>query len=60
MLDVIDNLKKSNVTIKKGRGLNFIDADGVSIKGSQIDRKYSLQGFEKLIHQKIEITIEKR
>ncbi|MFI8605647.1 relaxase/mobilization nuclease domain-containing protein [Cellulophaga baltica] len=59
MLDVIDILKKKNVTIKKGRGLNFIDADGVSIKGSQIDRKYSLQGFEKLINQKNDITIVK-
>ncbi len=35
------------VKIKKGRGISFIDEDGVSFKGSKIDRKYSLKGIEK-------------
>ncbi len=42
------HLKNMGVKIKKGRGISFIDEDGVSFKGSKIDRKYSLKGIEKM------------
>ncbi len=42
------HLKNMKVTIKKGRGISFIDEDDVSFKGSKIDRKYSLKGIEKM------------
>ena len=37
------------VKTKKGRGIGFIDEKGVYIKGSAIDRRYSLKGIEKLL-----------
>ncbi len=42
------HLKNMKVKIKKGRGISFIDEDGISFKGSKIDRKYSLKGIEKM------------
>ena len=43
------HLKSMGVKTKKGRGIGFIDEKGVYIKGSDIDRKYSLKGIEKLL-----------
>lgn len=43
------HLKNMGVKIKKGRGIGFIDEKGVYIKGSAINRKYSLKGIEKLL-----------
>ena len=42
------HLKNMGVKTKKGRGIGFIDEKGVYIKGSAINRKYSLKGIEKL------------
>lgn len=42
------HLKNMGVKTKKGRGIGFIDEKGVYIKGSAIDRKYSLKGIEEL------------
>ncbi|QVY67069.1 relaxase/mobilization nuclease domain-containing protein [Polaribacter sp. Q13] len=41
------HLKNMGIKTKKGRGIGFIDEKGVYIKGSDIDRKYSLKGIEK-------------
>ncbi|WP_237274846.1 relaxase/mobilization nuclease domain-containing protein [Tenacibaculum ovolyticum] len=41
------HLKNIGVKTKKGRGIGFIDEKGVYIKGSDINRKYSLKGIEK-------------
>ena len=43
------HLKNMGVKTKKGRGIGFIDEKGVYIKGSDINRKYSLKGIEKLL-----------
>ena len=43
------HLKSMGVKTKKGRGIGFIDEKGVYIKGSAINRKYSLKGIEKLL-----------
>ncbi|QNK76249.1 relaxase/mobilization nuclease domain-containing protein [Winogradskyella sp. PAMC22761] len=43
------HLKNMGVKTKKGRGIGFIDEKGVYIKGSAINRKYSLKGIEKLL-----------
>lgn len=55
-----EKLKKQGVTMKIGRGVAFIDKDGVSFKGSQIDRKFSLKGLEismqKTEKQRIQIS----
>ncbi len=46
------HLKNMGVKTKKGRGISFIDEKGVYIKGSSINRKYSLKGIEKLLSYK--------
>lgn len=43
------HLKNMGIKTKKGRGIGFIDEKGVYIKGSDINRKYSLKGIEKLL-----------
>jgi hypothetical protein len=43
------HLKNMGVKTKKGRGIGFVDEKGVYIKGSAINRKYSLKGIEKLL-----------
>lgn len=49
MDDFIFHLMSRNIELKrKGGGISFIDSNGVSIKGSKINRKYSLKGLEKL------------
>ncbi|MDD7915477.1 relaxase/mobilization nuclease domain-containing protein [Polaribacter ponticola] len=57
MSDNIDDLKfylknESNIKTRIGRGISFIDADGIKIKGSAIDRKLSLKGIEKTLSYK--------
>lgn len=55
MNDFIFHLLNRGIKLKKGRGITFIDKDGVHIKGSKINRKYSLKGIEKMFsysHQK--------
>ncbi|MEI6866771.1 hypothetical protein [Flavicella sp.] len=47
--DVIFILKNKNIQTKIGRGISFTDAKGVRKKGSEIDRKLSLKGIEKLL-----------
>ena len=49
MEDVIFHLKNENIKTKIGRGISFIDQNGVQKKGSDIDRKLSLKGIEKLL-----------
>jgi len=52
MHQFISNLKKQRISVNIGRGIVFIDDDGVKFKGSQIDRKFSLRGIDKLIQNK--------
>jgi hypothetical protein len=47
--DVIFILKNKNIQTKIGRGISFTDAKGVRKKGSEIDRKLSLKGIQKLL-----------
>lgn len=47
--DFIFHLQNMKVKVKKGRGIVFIDENGVSFKGSDVNRKYSLKGIEKLL-----------
>lgn len=47
--DFVFHLKNMGVETKKGRGIGFRDEKGVYIKGSDINRKYSLKGIEKLL-----------
>ncbi|QXP64356.1 hypothetical protein [Polaribacter sp. HaHaR_3_91] len=47
--DVVFILKNKNIQTKIGRGISFTDAKGVRKKGSEIDRKLSLRGIEKLL-----------
>lgn len=54
--DVVFHLKNQKIKTKIGRGISFIDRNGVSKKGSDLDRKLSLKGIEKLLsykHQEI-------
>lgn len=50
--DVVFHLKNQNIKTKIARGIAFIDANGISKKGSEIDRKLSLKGIEKLLTYK--------
>jgi len=50
--DLIFHLKQQNIQTKIGRGISFIDANGVRKKGSEIDRKLSLKGIEKQLSYK--------
>lgn len=43
------HLKNMGIKTKRGRGIGFTDEKGVYIKGSDINRKYSLKGIEKLL-----------
>jgi len=52
MEDVVFHLKNQNIKTKIGRGISFIDKNGVHKKGSEIDRKLSLKGIEKLLSYK--------
>ena len=47
--DFVFHLKNMGIKTKKGRGIGFVDEKGVYIKGSDINRKYSLKGIEKLL-----------
>lgn len=44
------HLKNVGIKTKKGRGIGFTDEKGVYIKGSDINRKYSLKGIENLLN----------
>ncbi|MBO3097614.1 relaxase/mobilization nuclease domain-containing protein [Gelidibacter pelagius] len=58
--DVVFHLKNQQIKTKIGRGISFVDRNGVSKKGSEIDRKLSLKGIETLLsynHQ--ELTFNK-
>lgn len=46
------HLKNMGVKTKKGRGIGFVDDKGVYIKGSDINRKYSLKGIENQLSYK--------
>ncbi len=52
MEDVVFHLKNQNIQTKIGRGISFIDQNGIRKKGSDIDRKLSLKGIEKLLSYK--------
>lgn len=52
MEDIVFHLKNENIKTKIGRGISFVDAQGVRKKGSEIDRKLSLKGIEKLLSYK--------
>ncbi|WP_299155356.1 relaxase/mobilization nuclease domain-containing protein [uncultured Christiangramia sp.] len=52
MQDLVFHLKNHNIKTKIGRGISFVDQNGVRKKGSEIDRKLSLQGIEKLLSYK--------
>ncbi len=52
--EAISYLKSLGIKVNKGRGISFIDTDGVRLKGSQIDRKYSLKGFIELTSRSTE------
>lgn len=52
MNDFVFHLKNLDIKTKIGRGISFINKDGTDIKGSKIDRKYSLKGIEKLLSYK--------
>ncbi|EKF53855.1 Relaxase/mobilization nuclease family protein [Galbibacter marinus] len=52
MEDLTFHLKNQKIKTKIGRGISFIDANGVRKKGSEIDRKLSLKGIEKLLSYK--------
>ena len=57
MEDVVFHLKNQNIKTKIGRGIAFCDKDGVYKKGSDLDRKLSLKGIEKLLsYQQQEIN----
>ncbi|QNK76903.1 relaxase/mobilization nuclease domain-containing protein [Winogradskyella sp. PAMC22761] len=45
--DFVFHLKNMGIETKKGRGIGFTDEKGVYIKGSAINRQYSLKGIEK-------------
>lgn len=47
MSDFIFHLLQMGIKTKKGRGITFVDKEGVHIKGSRIHRNYSLKGIEK-------------
>jgi len=47
--DFVFHLKNMGIKTKKGRGIGFTDEKGVYFKGSDINRKYSLKGIEKLL-----------
>lgn len=47
--DVVFILKNKNIQTKIGRGISFTDTKGVRKKGSEIDRRLSLKGIEKLL-----------
>ncbi len=36
------------IDCKKGRGISFIDKDGVKLINSKIDRKFFLKGIERI------------
>jgi len=52
MQDLVFHLKNHNIKTKIGRGISFVDQNGVRKKGSEIDRKLSRQGIEKLLSYK--------
>ncbi len=57
--DVVFHLKNQNIQTKIGRGISFIDKNGVHKKGSDIDRKLSLTGIQNLLsykHQEISFS----
>lgn len=61
MEDLVFHLKNQKIKTKIGRGISFIDPNGVSKKGSDIDRKLSLKGIEKLLsYQQQEIIFKSR
>lgn len=47
MDDVVFHLKNKNIQTKIGRGITFVDCNGIIKKGSKIDRTLSLQGIIK-------------
>lgn len=50
--DFTFHLLQLGIKTKKGRGIGFTDEKGVYFKGSDINRKYSLKGIEKLLSYK--------
>lgn len=46
------HLNNMGIKIKKGRGINFVDKKGAKFKGSEINRKFSLKGIEKMFSYK--------
>jgi len=50
--EVVKYLNSENIQTKIGRGISFIDPNGVKKKGSEIDRKLSLSGIQKILIRK--------
>ena len=46
------HLNNMGIKIKKGRGITFTDKKGASFKGSAINRKFSLNGLQKMFSYK--------
>lgn len=47
MVAMIAYLKRYGIGVKIGRGITFTDINGVTFKGSQISRKFTLKGLAK-------------
>ena len=52
MEDLALHLNERGIKVKIGRGIFFIDQNGVRKKGSEVDRKLSLKGIEKMLSYK--------
>lgn len=50
--DLALHLNERGIKVKIGRGISFIDQNGVRKKGSEVDRKLSLKGIEKMLSYK--------
>ena len=42
-------LERKSIEVKIGRGITFVDIEGVSFKGSKLGRGYSLAGIKKQV-----------
>jgi len=54
----IQEMKKQNILVLKGRGISFADSSGVKFKGSDLGRAYSLQNIAKRINSGKEINCQ--
>lgn len=58
--DFIFYLNQKGVKVKRGRGISFIDKDGVKFKGSQISRNLSLKKIEQTFQYDQQVKVRKK